>query len=42
MTRAAERTMTAQFMVQDGERWLALGDQRFEVQLEWRLGQPST
>ncbi len=40
MSRLAERTMTAQFMVQDGERWLALGDERFVIGLEWRLGQP--
>ncbi len=38
MVRLAERTMNAQFLVQDGERWLALGEERFPVMLHWRLG----
>lgn len=38
LARLAERTMTAQFLVQEGERWLALGEERFVVGLEWRMG----
>jgi len=38
LARLAQRTMSAQFLVQEGERWLALGEERFPVELEWRLG----
>ncbi len=40
LVRLAQRTMTAQLLVQEGERWLALGEERFGVELEWRLGEP--
>jgi hypothetical protein len=33
--------MNIQFMVQEGERWFALGDERFEVALTYRLGAPA-
>ncbi len=40
LARLAARTMTAQFLVQEGERWLSLGEERFVVGLEWRVGTP--
>ena len=41
MARLCQRTMNIQFMVQEGERWLALGDERFLVPLSYRLGTPA-
>lgn len=42
MAGLCQRTMSVQFMVQEGERWLALGDERFVVPLRWRLGEGAT
>jgi uncharacterized protein YaeQ len=36
----ANRTMELQLMIQDGEAWMACGDERIVVERQWLLGSP--
>ena len=36
----ADRTMTLQLTVQDGDAWLASGDSRLVIERAWRMGRP--
>ena len=42
MTRLCQRTMAVQYMLQDGERWLTIGEERFAFEIAYLLGAPTS
>jgi uncharacterized protein YaeQ len=40
LTRMADRNMTLQLSVQDGDAWLTSGDERLQIERAWRQGRP--